>query len=109
MKIYNKIGGKTMKQPPRQRPVKDERDEQIEAQSKRYAMDCMATATQILTVICLLKGNPAWKGSLSLLFFGFGFIMFYQYRQYMEKLYRHIGIVSLVIGVALMAWFVVTG
>ena len=109
MKIYHKIGGTAMKQPSGRSPMKDERDEQIEVQSKSYAIDCMATATQILTVICLLKGNPAWKGSLSLLFFGFGFIMFYQYRQYTEKFYRKLGIASLVLGVALMAWFVITG
>ena len=59
-----------MKQPPRQRPVKDERDEQIDTHSKSEALDFMIAATQVLTIMCLIKGNPAWKGSLALLFIG---------------------------------------
>ena len=98
-----------MKQSPRKRPIKDERDEQIEMRSKSYALEYMAAATQILTVICLIKGNPAWKGSLSLLFFGLAFAMFFKYRQYAEKPYRQVGTVSLAIGIALMVWFAVTG
>ena len=48
-----------MKQPPKQRPVKDERDEQIDTHSKSEALDFMIAATQILTIMCLIKGNPA--------------------------------------------------
>ena len=59
-----------MKQPPRQRPYKDERDEQIETHSRSAALDSVVAATQILTIMCLIKGNPAWKGSLALLFIG---------------------------------------
>ncbi len=54
-----------MKQPPRQRPVKDERDEQIGLQAKSHSLEYVIAATQILTIMCLIKGNPAWKGSLS--------------------------------------------
>ena len=50
-----------MKQPLRQRPVKDERDEQIDTHSKSEALDFMIAATQVLTIMCLIKGNPAWK------------------------------------------------
>ena len=60
-----------MKQPLRQRPVKDERDEQIDTHSKSEALDFMIAATQVLTIMCLIKGNPAWKGSLALLFIVF--------------------------------------
>ena len=59
-----------MKQPPRQRPLKDERDQQIETQSRSYALEFVTAAAQIVTVMCLVKGNPAWKGSLSILFSG---------------------------------------
>lgn len=59
-----------MKQPPRQRPYKDERDEQIETHSRSAALDFVVAATQILTIMCLIKGNSAWKGSLALLFIG---------------------------------------
>ena len=67
-----------MKQPPRQRPVKDERDEQIDTHSKSEALDFMIAATQVLTIMCLIKGNPAWKGSLALLFIGGAARLFYK-------------------------------
>ena len=98
-----------MNHPPRQRPVKDERDEQIDVQAKSHALEYVITATQILTVICLIKRNPAWKGSLSLLFFGVAFSLFYKYRQYRERPYVQIGVVFLIIGIALLAWFCISG
>lgn len=96
-----------MKQP--QRPVKDERDEQIDVHSKSYALEFMTAATQVLTIMCLVKGNPAWKGSLSLLFFGAAFALFYKYQQYTEKPYRQVGVVLLLIGIAMLIWFGITG
>lgn len=59
-----------MNQQSRQRPIKDERDEQIDTGSKSMALEFVIAATQVLTIICLVKGNPAWKGSLALLFIG---------------------------------------
>ena len=98
-----------MKQPPRQRPIKDERDEQIDVQAKVHSLEYVIAATQILTVMCVIKGNPAWKGSLSLLFFGVAFGLFYKYQQYTEKPYRQVGVVFLLIGIVLLAWFGITG
>ena len=98
-----------MKQPPRQRPMKDERDEQIDVQAKSFSLEYVIAVTQILTILCFVKGNPAWIGSLSLLFFGIAFGLFYKYRQYAEKPYLQVGIVSFLIGVFLLIWFGVTG
>lgn len=98
-----------MKQPPRQRPPKDERDQQIDVQAKSYALEFMIAATQVFTIMCLVKGNPAWKGSLSLLFFGAAFSLFYKYQQYTAKPYRQIGVFLLLIGIALLIWFGITG
>ena len=50
-----------MKQPPRQRPIKDERDEQIDAHATVYSLEYVIAATQVLTVMGLIKGNSAWK------------------------------------------------
>lgn len=48
-----------MKQPPKQRLVKDERDEQIDVWAKSYSLEYVIAATQILTIVCLIKGNSA--------------------------------------------------
>lgn len=53
-----------MKQTPGQRPFKDERDEQIDTHSKSAALDFVIAATQILTIMCLIKGNPHGKAAL---------------------------------------------
>lgn len=98
-----------MNQPPRQRPIKDERDEKIEKDAKVYALEWMTSITQVLTLICIFKKNPAWKGTLSILFFGIAFILFYESKQYEEKPFKQVGIVFLIIGAALMLWFAVTG
>ncbi|WP_337927978.1 DUF6442 family protein [Anaerotignum lactatifermentans] len=98
-----------MKQPPRQRPIKDERDEQIDTHSKSEALDFMIAATQVLTIMCLIKGNPAWKGSLALLFIGGVARLFYKYDKYEEKPYIQVGIMLGLLGVALFIWFGITG
>lgn len=98
-----------MKQSPRQKPIRDERDEQIEVQSKAHSLEYVLSATTILTVICLLKGNPAWKGSISLAFFEAAFEIFYKYKQYEEKLYFIVGVLFLLGGIAFLAWFGFTG
>ena len=68
-----------------QRPVKNECDKQIETRSRSHALDFVAAAAQILTILCIVKGNPAWKGSLSLLFFGGAAALVYKYDEYKEK------------------------
>ena len=42
-----------------QRPVKNECDKQIETRSRSHALDFVAAAAQILTILCIVKGNPA--------------------------------------------------
>lgn len=92
-----------------QRPLKDERDEQIDVRSRYHALDFVVAATQILTILCIIKGNPAWKGSLSTLFFGGAAMLFYKHDKYDEKPYLYLGIVLGLIGVALLIWFAITG
>ena len=97
-----------MKNPPRERPVKDERDEMIDRNAKNWSLEFVICATQILTVICAVKGNSAWKGSLSLLFFGVAAGLIYKYKMYREKRYLYVSLIFLMIGTALIAWFAVT-
>lgn len=89
--------------------TKDERDKQIEKAAKVYALEWMIALTQVLTIMCIIKKNPAWKGTLSILFFGVAFILFYEFKQYEAKPFKQVGIVFLIIGIALLIWFGVTG
>lgn len=98
-----------MKREPRQRPIKDERDQQIETGARSYALEWVIAVTQVLTVMCLVKGNPAWKGCLSILFFGIAFALFYKYGEYQENPFRQVGIVFLIAGIVLLVWFGITG
>lgn len=98
-----------MRQSSPRRPVKDERDEQIDVQAKSYSLEYVTAATQILTIMCLVKGNPAWKGSLALLFIGGAASLFYKYDKYAEKPYIQVGIGLGLTGVALLVWFGMTG
>ena len=99
----------TMQNPPRERPVKDERDEMIDRDAKNWSLEFIICATQVLTVICAVKGNSAWRGSLSLLFFGIAAALIYKYSMYRERPYLYVGLVNLAIGLALIIWFAVTG
>lgn len=98
-------GGRQM----RKRIVKDERDEQIDSRSKVMALDFMIAVTQILTVMCLIKGNPAWKGSFALLFLGGAVQFLYKFQSYEARQYLAAGIVAGLIGVFMLVWFGITG
>lgn len=50
-----------MKQPPRQRTIKDERDEKIGKDAKVYAFEWIIAITQVLTIMCIIKGNPVME------------------------------------------------
>ena len=98
-----------MEQKSRQSPLKDKRDQQINTHSKSAALGFVIAATQVLTVMCLIKGNPAWKGSLALLFIGAAASLLYKYDQYGEKPYIQASIVLGICGALLFVWFGVTG
>ncbi|QIB68107.1 hypothetical protein Ami103574_01730 [Aminipila butyrica] len=91
------------------RPLKDERDKQIDTHAKSYALEFMIAASQVLTVICFVKGNSAWKGSLALLFIGIATIFFYKADKYSERTYGKIGFVVGFMGAALLVWFGISG
>lgn len=94
--------------PPR-RLRKDERDIQIETRGRSHALDFMVAATQILTVMCLVKGNPAWRGGLALLFVGAAAMLFYKYDQYEEPLYWKVGLAFGLVAVGFFVWFGLAG
>ena len=87
------------------RPIKDERDREIQVRSESHALAFVIAAAQVLTILCLVKGNPAWRGSLALLFLGAGPQLFYKYRKYEERPYLWMSLVMIVIGLALFLWF----
>lgn len=94
-----------MEQTKRKRPMMDERDKEIEKTSKSYALEFVVGVTQVLTLICLVKENAAWKGTLSLLFFGIAAQLYYKYDKYEEKPYVCVACLMGLIGMALLLWF----
>lgn len=98
-----------VKKLPKNRLVKDERDEQIATQSESIALHFVITAAEVLTLMCLIKGNPAWKGCLGVVNFGVAVALLYKYLAYQEKLYAWVGIIFGLIGAALFVWFGITG
>ena len=83
----------------------DERDEQIDVMSKSYALEWIITITQIFTIMCVVKKNPAWKGGLSVSFFAVAFALFYKFKQYGERAFRRVGAAFMAVGTALIVWF----
>lgn len=98
-----------MNNPPRERPVKDERDKMIDRDAKNWSLELMICATQVMTLICAVKGNAAWKGCLSLLFFGVAAALLHKYGAYRERPYIGVGLASLAAGLVLIIWFCVSG
>ncbi|TCL59126.1 DUF6442 family protein [Allofournierella massiliensis] len=90
-------------------PIKEQWNQEVDARSKITALEFMTAATQILTILCLVKGNPAWKGSLALLFVGAAASLFYKYDQHGEKPYLWVAIGAGMVGLALLAWFAIAG
>lgn len=91
------------------KPLKDERDEQIDTDSKSIALNFITTAVEILTIMCLIKGNSAWKGCLGVLCVSVAVVLLYKYLAYKEKPYAWVSIIFALIGVALFVWFGITG
>lgn len=89
--------------------MKDERNEQINAKSKSIALDFMIAATQILTVVCLVKGNSAWIGSFALLFIGGAVQFFYKFHRHAGKPYLYVGALAALVGISLLVWFGIAG
>lgn len=54
-----------MKQPPRQRTIKDERDEKIGKDAKVYAFEWIIAITQVLTIMCIIKVQITLKRNAS--------------------------------------------
>ncbi len=84
------------------------KDKQTEISSKSYELEGVIAIAQILTIICIFKGNPAWKGTLSILFFGSAFVLFHKFRSYGAKPYKLVGTVFLLVGIILLVCFGIT-
>ena len=76
---------------------------------KITVLEIVIAATQVLTVICIFKGNTVWKGSLSILFIGIAASLFDKLRKTKERPYLYSGICMLLIGLILIFWFMITG
>lgn len=93
----------------KQRPVYDERDENIDVQSKSSAWDFVFWAAQMVTVLLAVRGNSAWKCTLSLIFLGLAANLICRFRQYRETGFLAGGLAVGMIGAVLLVWFAVSG
>ncbi len=91
------------------KPLKDERDEQIDSDSKNVSWAFVTTGIQILAIMCLVKGNPAWKGCIGALSIGCSVELLYKYLAYKEKPYLWVGLITLLMGIAFLIWFGISG
>ena len=89
----------------RRRPVYDERDQEIEAQANSRALGFGAGCLELFTVLCAVKGEPAWRGGLALLLLGMSASMLYRSSAYEEKPYLWGGLLLGALGAALLVWF----
>ena len=72
-------------------------------------LEIVVATTQILTIICIIKENPAWKGCLALLFIGIAVSLFDKFRETKKRPYLYSGICMILIGLTLILWFVIAG
>ena len=96
------------KQNPR-RPVYDERDREIDILSKGKALDLLAGCAELFTILCILKGNPAWMGGLALLLLGMAAGCWYRGEQYEERPVRYVALLLGAAAVGLLLWFAFGG
>ena len=59
----------------------------------------------MFTVLCAVKGDPAWRGGLALLLLGMSASMLYRSSAYEEKPYLWGGLLLGALGATLLAWF----
>lgn len=87
------------------RPVYDERDEEIDLQSKSSAWNFTLGAAQIAAIMCVVKENPAWKSTLALIFLGLAANMICRFRKYRQTTFLAGGLAAGAAGAVLLVWF----
>lgn len=55
------------------------------------------------------KGKSGMERNNIDIIFGVAFLLFYEFKQYEAKPFKQVGIVFLIIGIALLIWFGITG
>lgn len=86
-------------------PFKDERDMQIDLRADNHALTFVKAGIQLLTIACLLKKNPAWHGTLSMLFLGGAAELLYKHEKYHDKPHLYVGASMGMIGLAMLLHF----
>ena len=69
------------------------------------AAEALAAASQLLTLLCWLKGNGAWRGTLALLFFWLAAGRFRMFLRNESGPDLVLGITWGLLGLGLLIWF----
>ena len=81
-------------------------EKQLEtARANSKALGFGAGCLELFTVLCAVKGDPAWRGGLALLLLGMSASMLYRSSAYEEKHYLWGGLLLGALGATLLAWF----
>lgn len=86
----------------------DTEQQDTKIQAKSHALDVIITITELVTIVCFIKGNPAWRGGLGILLSSISTVFFYKYLQYHKKPYLYIGLVFVIIAIAFLVSFGMT-
>ena len=87
------------------KPNRPEEDSPESLKDRSTSLDFVIGAAEILLVICLVKGNSAWQGLLSVLFAGVGGGLISRYRRDKEKAFLWVGVLLLLLAATLLLWF----
>ena len=89
----------------KKRCCQDERDEQIERESKSWAAEIMVGVAEVFFIACLFKHSGAWKGFLSVILAGAAALFIHKYGFDREKTYLAAGLLFAAGALAFGLWF----
>lgn len=84
---------------------KDERDVRMETESRSHASDALVAAAEVFCVVCAVRGDPAWRGFLSVALAGAAAMLMHRYGYDREKPWLYMGLALGAAALGMGAWF----